>query len=208
MAKRALPTQADYEALIDQYIEARGAERDLTQAKIEKDFAVDTTILVLDISGFSRLTAQYGVIHYLAMVRRMQLMVTATIGRHDGAVLKFEADNLYATFASVDAALQFALDLKAGFDGMNVLTDDDSDIHVSIGVASGEVLLIENRDAWGAAMNLASRLGEDVAARGEILVCAESFAASAQESAYHFAPRSIDDKGRSVPIVAVGGRRY
>ena len=47
------------------------------RAKIEKTlwetFGEEQAVFVLDMSGFSRLTRKFGIIHYLSMVRRMQL---------------------------------------------------------------------------------------------------------------------------------------
>lgn len=203
-----MATQQSFERLIDAFNEARGPERAQIEAQIEDLFAEDITVLDLDMAGFTRLTTKHGVIHYLAMVRRMNVLAEQMIGDHDGSILKFEADNLFATFPAVDNALQFALDMQTGLQGMNITTDDESDIHVAIGIASGRTLVIEGRDAWGGAMNLASRLGEDIGKPGEILVCAKSFEARTDQDAYAFETRVINDKGNVVPIVSVENRVY
>lgn len=195
MVDQDLPTEAEYEALIDRYIEARGPDRDAVADEIERVFSVTTTILVLDLSGFSRLTARFGVIHYLAMVRRMRLLTNSLIGGHGGEVIKFEADNLFARFDRVDQAMQFAMDMLKGFGGMNVMTEDASDIHAAIGIAAGPVLLIEGRDAWGEAMNLASKLGEDLANPGEILVHEDAFQSSARPDIYKTEEVSLSVSG-------------
>ena len=198
MSERRFPTQQDYERMIDHYIEARGPERDEIEQQIHQTFSIDATVLVLDLSGFSRLTAEYGVIHYLAMVRRMHLLTHAVIGDHKGKVIKFEADNLFAHFDSVDQAIHFAFDMQSGFKGMNVMTDDSSDIYASIGVASGPVLLIDQKDAWGAPMNLASKLGEDLAGKGEILVHEDAFQASSAPDAYDTDRKSLSVSGITI----------
>ncbi len=198
MPVRNLPTQRDYERLIDRYIEARGAERDEIEAEIHKSFSIDVTLLVLDLSGFSRLTAEYGVIHYLAMVRRMHLLTNTLIDDHSGKVIKFEADNLFAYFDSVDQAIHFAMEMQSGFKGMNVMTDDSSDIYASIGIATGPVLLIDQKDAWGAPMNLASKLGEDLAGKGEILVHEDAFAASKSPGSYETESKELSVSGITI----------
>lgn len=178
MASNANDDVEDYERLIDLYIETQGSKREAISAEIEARFSIQTTILVLDIAGFTRLTREFGIVHYLAMIRRMQLLTNSLIGDHSGDVIKFEADNMFAHFPNVDCAISFALDMLNGFQAMNIMTDDISDIHASIGIASGPVLTIEHKDAWGSAMNLASKLGEDLAQKDEILVQEASFLAS------------------------------
>lgn len=174
----------EYERLIDLYIETQGGKRDDIAARIEARFSIETTILVLDIAGFTRLTREHGIVHYLAMIRRMQLLANSLIGEHSGDVIKYEADNMFAHFPNVDCAIGFALEMLNGFHAMNIMTDDISDIHASIGIASGSVLTIEHKDAWGSAMNIASKLGEDIAGKDEILVQEASFLESQSPESY------------------------
>lgn len=56
----------------NQFPEHAGTIQETLRERFEKDVA----ILVLDMSGFSRLTDQYGVLHYLAMNCRMSLQGT------------------------------------------------------------------------------------------------------------------------------------
>ena len=43
-------------------------------------------------------------------------------------------------------------------------------MHGEFGIGYGEILVIENEDIFGSEVNLASKLGEDLAQRGEILL--------------------------------------
>ena len=196
-------TEADYDRLIDEYIGAGKADKAAIASQIEDAFSVNATVFVLDLSGFSRLTAKHGVIFYLAMVRRMQRLCRQVIGDHDGMIVKFEADNLFALFDDVDSALEFAWELKAGFAGMNIITEDDADIHMSVGIASGKILLIGGHDMWGGPMNIASKLGEDIAERDEILVHAGSFETVANKARYEIEDRHYGVSGISIPAVSV-----
>lgn len=201
--KFTVGTEADYEQLIDEYIGAGKSEKPIVAKAIEDAFSVNATVFVLDISGFTRLTAKRGVIFYLAMVRRMQQLCRQVIGDHDGLIVKFEADNLFALFDDVDHALEFAWELKAGFAGMNIITEDDADIHMSVGIASGKILLIGGRDMWGGPMNLASKLGEDIAEKNEILVHSAGFDTVADKSRYQIEEYVYDVSGISIPAVSV-----
>lgn len=149
-----------------------------TSQKIRKDveneiwdrFGIEKAIFVLDMSGFSRLTQKHGAVHYLSMVRRMNLALASVIERNQGQLVKFEADNCFAIFPTPADAVQCGIAANMQFEGMNLLTEEEFDIRVCIGISFGHILLVEERDFFGDAVNKASRLGEDIAEPGEILV--------------------------------------
>lgn len=205
MAGRMRPTRQEYERLIDSYNAAGDDTRAGIAAQIESVFAVEGAILVLDLAGFTRLTAKRGIVFYLGMVRRMHLLAEELLPGHGGSVIKFEADNLFALFENVDAALAFALDMQTGFRAMNLLTEADADIHAAFGIAAGPVLLIDGRDAWGHAMNLASKLGEDLANGEEVLVAKDSFDLTAQ-GRWTGEPVRFTVSGLEIDAVRVTGR--
>ncbi|MGD9690368.1 MAG: adenylate/guanylate cyclase domain-containing protein [Phycisphaerales bacterium] len=150
------------------------APDEAARAEIEREvwrrFGVRRAVLVLDLSGFSVLTQRHGVVHYLSMVRRMQLVSEPIVEQHAGTVVKFVADNLFATFPTPLDAVNAARALRSAFDAMNIFTADEQDIRVAIGIDEGTILVFEGPDAMGNAVNRAFKLGEDVAAAGEILI--------------------------------------
>ena len=138
--------------------------------EIWRRFGQTRAILVLDMCGFSRLTMRYGITHFLAMIRRLVTIVRPIIAEGGGHVVKTEADNVFATFDDVPAALTAARAIHRNLDAANVFLPEDWDLHAGIGVCYGPLLLIGGHDLFGSEMNLASKLGEDVAGRGEILL--------------------------------------
>ncbi|MFZ2803672.1 MAG: adenylate/guanylate cyclase domain-containing protein, partial [Patescibacteria group bacterium] len=138
-------------------------------AKIRKQFEKKVAIFVLDMSGFSRLTQRYGIIHYLAMIRSMRRVVSPVVAKNGGLVIKFEADNCFAVFKNPDDAVAAALQINHDLEIANLATPDESDVHVCIGIGYGPNLIACD-DMYGNEMNLASKLGEDVAEKGEILL--------------------------------------
>ena len=66
--------------------------------------------------------------------------------------------------------MQAAISLNHAFDEINVYTADQFDIRVAIGIDHGDVLLIGGPDYFGDTVNTASKLGEDQARPGEILI--------------------------------------
>jgi adenylate cyclase len=146
------------------------------EQQLWREFGAERAVLVLDMSGFSELCERHGIVHYLSMVRRMQATAEPIIGKYDGALVKFEADNCYATFPTVDGALRAALELNASFHAANEATPDELDIRVACGIDFGQILVLHGRDFYGHAVNRACKLGEDVAVAGEILITAEAAA--------------------------------
>ena len=142
-------------------------------ATIHKLFEQERTIFVLDMSGFSRIVQRHGILHYLAMIHRMRRVVAPVIERYKGAVVKFEADNCFAVFPHPEGAVAAALDIHHDLEIANLMTPDESDIHVSIGIGHGKILLACD-DLYGDELNLASKLGEDVAEKNEILLTASA----------------------------------
>ena len=166
--QKPLPSCHDLYKLLDIRIEHPEQTKEI-DAQITKEFEQERTIFVLDMSGFSRTVQRFGIIHYLAMVHRMRRIVEPVVEKHDGIVVKFEADNCFAVFTKPDDGLAAALDIHNDLRVANLMTADESDVHVSIGIGHGPVLLF-CEDMYGNELNLASKLGEDVAERGEILL--------------------------------------
>ncbi len=140
-----------------------------------KDFGAVKAVLIMDLSGFSLLTQKYGIVHYLSIVRRMQLTSQPIIEQSGGTVVKFEADNCFAMFDEPLRAVQAAIALNTAFNGINVYTEERFDIRISSGIDYGDVLLIGGPDYFGATVNRASKIGEDIAQPGEILITKTAF---------------------------------
>ncbi len=164
------------ELLLDYAMEENASKRRGIETRLWKEFGAVKAVLVLDLSGFSLLTQKYGIVHYLSMVRRMQLISKPIIEGAGGEVVKFEADNCFAMFDEPLAAVRASIALNRAFNEINVYTADQFDIRVAIGIDYGDVLLIGGPDYFGAAVNTASKLGEDQARPGEILITERALA--------------------------------
>lgn len=166
-----------FEELLLEYTRADSepAELKRIEATLWREFGHTKAVFVMDMSGFSLLAQRYGIVHYLSMVKRMQLATAPIIEANRGAVVKFEADNCFAAFDAVEDAARAAIALNQKFAEMNASTEDHFDIRVSIGIDFGDVLLIGGPDYFGDSVNRASKLGEDVAGAGEVLITRTAF---------------------------------
>jgi class 3 adenylate cyclase len=203
----------DFFNLIDNYNNSKEEQSKQIEKEMWSQFGVQRAIMVLDMSGFSLIVQTHGIIHYLGMVRRMQIATAPIVEKYGGKVVKFEADNMYAVFPNTIKAVQSAVAINIGLEAMNTITGDDKDIYVSIGIDFGKVLLIEPRtdeegifytgDIYGDPMNIASKLGEDLASKGEILISDTAFKEMGEDVlknsqsvyGYNFIPKNFKVSG-------------
>ncbi len=157
-----------FSALLDTLNSAPPDRKPAVQQLILEAFQRRKAVLALDMSGFTLTVRRDGILAYLCQIRRMQQITTPIVLAHQGSVVKNEADNLLAVFDDAQQAVRAALAMlqsAASASGGNVPA-----IVFSIGIDFGEVLLIEHADCFGDAVNLAYKLGEDIARPGEVLV--------------------------------------
>ena len=131
--------------------------------------------------GFSRLTMRYGITHFLSMIHRLHGIVRPIIARHGGRIVKTEADNVFAVFDYVESAVASARDVQDQLATTNAFLPEDWDLHASIGIGYGELIMIEDHDFYGNELNLASKLGEDIADSGETLLTETAHARLVEE---------------------------
>src|SRR5687767_140329 len=178
-------------------------ERKKIEESLWKGYGAEFAVFVLDMSGFSLLTRKYGIVHYLSMVRRMQLTTEPIVKSYGGRMLKYEADNCFAVFPEPLAAVNAAIEMQHAFRTANLLTSDDLDIHISCGIDYGKLLIIGNQDCFGDTVNRASKMGEDVAAAGEILITRESMQMIPPDAVILSHDISISISGVNIPAYVV-----
>ena len=137
---------------------------------IEDTFGQLKAVLTLDMSGFSRTTQQHGIISFLLMIHQMQLICRPCIEQHGGVVIKTDADNLFCLFDTVAEAVMSSKDIITRLNAVNTVLPADRQLYVAFGIGYGKILNIGDEDIFGDEMNLACKLGEDIAERGEILL--------------------------------------
>ena len=187
--------------------ESNDVERKKIEAELWQEYGTERVVFVLDMSGFSLLTRKYGIIHYLSMVRRMQLTSEPIVKTYGGSLIKYDADNCFAVFSDTLSAVHAAIALQLAFDASNILTSDDFDVRIACGIDYGKILIVGNEDCFGDAVNRACKLGEDVAAAGEILVTQDAMQAVTAELDFKLREVNISVSGLNIPAYAVEYRR-
>lgn len=177
MGVDAGPSHERFNDLLLRYSQELGADaRERIDETLWSEYGATVSPLVVDMSGFTRLTDSHGLVHYLSMVRRMQLTAEPIIRSFEGTLVRFEADNAYAHFESPGNAVRAAIALNLALDSANLLTPEELDVRVSCGIDHGKCLIPHTADFFGSPVNRASKLGEDIAKAGQILITRRAFA--------------------------------
>jgi class 3 adenylate cyclase len=121
-------------------------------------------------SGFSRTTREHGIISFLIMIHQMQLICRPVVEQYGGIVVKADADNLFCLFDKVADAVGASEEIISRLDAVNSILPMESQLYVALGIGYGKILNIGNEDIFGDEVNLACKLGEDIAGQGEILL--------------------------------------
>jgi len=190
------PLSRKFQDQLLQYSQTENLEqRQQIEKTIWSEYGAEYAVFVLDMSGFSLLTRKYGIVHYLSMIRRMQLTTEPIIKSYRGSMIKYEADNCFAVFPDPLSAVNAAIAMQHAFPASNLLTSDDLDIHIACGIDYGKVLILEGEDCFGDPVNRASKIGEDLAAAGEILIT---------EEALQMIPTQAGVRSQAIPVSISG----
>ncbi len=157
-----------FSALLDALNSAPLDRRPAIEQLIREMFWRRKAVLALDMSGFTLTVRRDGIISYLGHVRRMHRLTMPIAVSHHGEIVKCEADNLLAVFDDPEQAVAAAVAMN-----LAALTEPANDRHAltfSIGIDYGELLLLDGIDCFGDPVNLAYKLGEDLARPGEVLI--------------------------------------
>lgn len=177
--------------------------RKVVEAELWKEYGAELVVFVLDMSGFSLLTRKYGIVHYLSMVRRMQLITEPIVKSYNGSMIKYEADNCFAVFPDPLSAVNAAISMQHAFMAANLLSSDDLDIHIACGIDYGKLLIIGHDECFGDPVNRASKMGEDIAAAGEILVTKEAMEMIPEDAGIKAHEISVSISGITIPAFAI-----
>ena len=180
--------------LIDRLNEAAGAERRRVEAEIWEAFGVEQAMLVLDMSQFSLSVRRDGILPYLGHIRRMQRLMAPVVEAHGGRVVKFVADNLFAAFGTAAQAALAAVAMQ------EAAAREPAGFAVAIGIDHGRFLLLPEGDAWGDPINVACKLGEDLAAAGEILLTQAARSQLPADFPHSFAEQRVSVSGLEIRV--------
>ncbi len=169
--KRSIILSASEERL-EKLIQARlapGADKEKIDGRIWDLFGEEWCVMFTDLSGFSRNTAKFGIIHFLQTIHEAERLLIPVIEEHDGILLKVEGDSFLVIFRNVTKGVQSAVAMQRTLAVYSVDKPEEEKVLLCVGLGFGKVLRIGDADVFGAEVNAASKLGEDIAKAWEIL---------------------------------------
>ncbi|MBN2551193.1 MAG: adenylate/guanylate cyclase domain-containing protein [Spirochaetales bacterium] len=158
---------------LEKLIESRlrpGADKEAIDRRIWDLFGESWAVMFTDLAGFSRRVAEFGIIHFLQIIHESQRILVPCIEQFDGILLKTEGDSFLVIFRSAARAVDCAVAMQRAVKGYNVGRSGEEEILLCVGVGYGRMLRIGDHDVYGAEVNAAAKLGEDMANAWEILV--------------------------------------
>lgn len=176
---RRIITRASEDRL-ENLIEARlkpGADKAAIDRHIWSLFGERWAVLYTDLSGFSRNVAEFGIVHFLQTIYESHRLLVPIIQDGNGILLKSEGDSLMVIYRNVDDAVRCAIAMQQCCQRHSATLPPEDKVLLCIGIGYGDMLRIGDQDVYGAEVNSACKLGEDVAGAHQILV--SSAAASA-----------------------------
>ncbi len=146
------------------------ADKVAIDRRIWRLFGEKWAVLYTDLSGFSRHVAEFGIVHFLQTIYESHRLLVPLIEKDNGILLKTEGDSLIVMFRHVNDALRCALAMQKCTREYNETRSDAEKVLLCVGIGYGEMLRIGDADIFGAEVNAACKLGEDVAKANEILL--------------------------------------
>jgi class 3 adenylate cyclase len=145
-----------------------GRRAELDQA-VQARFFRPRAIVFSDTADFTARTLRDGILHFMMVFERAVRALRPVVRRAGGRLVKVEADSLMLCFPDPAAACRGVLAVEAGLRRLNRGRPANERLRFSYGIGYGELLELE-KDLFGLEVNLASKLGEDLAKPGEALL--------------------------------------
>lgn len=147
-----------------------GADIAAVDRRIWDLFGEKWTVMFTDLAGFSRQVEKFGILHFLQIIHEHKQWLSPVISRHDGILIKVEADSFIVIFRRTASAIRCAVEMQAVLAEVNRTRQPETEVLLCVGIGHGDVLRIGDTDIYGREVNAASKLGEDTARAGEILL--------------------------------------
>jgi class 3 adenylate cyclase len=138
-------------------------------ARINKACGAELTVVSCDSSGFSRKTHEHGIIEFMDNMVKCHDALEGIVARHGGVTLSDKADNLMLIFDGPLKAAACAIEMHRWLKRRNKTVPERKKYSICVGIHQGPLLRFAD-DAYGPAVNVAFKLGEDIAAKDELLV--------------------------------------
>jgi class 3 adenylate cyclase len=148
---------------------AGAEERARLDAETVARFFRRRALVYTDTADFTLRARRQGILDFLMRFDQVVRAVRRPVARTGGTLLKVEADSLLLRFADVESACTGVLAIEGALRSWNRGLPRPAQFRFSYGIGYGDVVEVEG-DLYGLEMNYASKLGEDMARPGQVLL--------------------------------------
>jgi class 3 adenylate cyclase len=157
-------------------------------------------IVYTDTADFTVRTVRDGILHFLMVFDQVVSGMDGVVRRQGGEILKVEADSLLMRFDDPKRACRAVQKIEAFLRHRNRSRPANEQLRFSYGIGYGDVLDLDG-DVFGLEVNLASKLGEDLARPGEALLTSSATQALDARTLREVVPHRIVTLGQlSMPV--------
>jgi class 3 adenylate cyclase len=157
-------------------------------------------VVFTDTADFTMRTAQDGILHFLMVFERVATEAAEVVRKTGGDLVKVEGDSLLIRYDDINKACRGVVALEGAVQRLNRGRPENEQLHFSYGIGYGDVLDLDE-DMFGLEVNLASKLGEDLAEPGEALLTPQAAAAVDAATLKRLTPYRVITFGtQSVPV--------
>ena len=163
-----------------------------------------TTVVFTDLAGSTGLFESLGNDKATETVTRLNRWISEVIEAHAGQVVKNLGDGVLGTFADPADAVTATLEIQRGHQIRLARWPASLRTEIKIGVASGEVLVVDG-DCYGDAVNVAARLS-DMSGPSEIWITETTLDGSGDIAGLRFhslGPVSIRGRSEMLPLCQI-----
>ena len=147
-------------------------------------------IVYTDTADFTVRSARDGILHFLMVFDRAVKVVRPALARHGARIVKVEGDSLMISAEDPNGACAVVATIEACLRRLNRGKPENEWLRFSYGIGYGDLIAIEG-DLFGLEVNLASKLGEDLARPGEALLTPSAAAALDARNLRRLAPHGV-----------------
>jgi len=149
----------------------------ISKNDFRKKYLRTRAILDLDMTGFTHTSIQEGQIDSLLRIFDTQKIAIPVLEENGAGLIRAFADDLVALFDNAHQAFDAAMEIHSRVAHFNSKGTRELPTECCIGIGFGQVYAIGPNLAQGIEMNLAAKLGEDIARGGETLLTEKAHAA-------------------------------
>ena len=128
------------------------------------------TPVVIDSVGFTRISQKYSAVYFLERFVQVADLVGAVFKAEGGTRFRAQADNLFVEFETPLQALAAVVKANLQLEQAEILIDEEERYRFCVGIGYGLLLRSNTQGVYGNEMNLAAKLGEDIACGDELLL--------------------------------------